>query len=196
MGVENIEKRILGSAKAEAEKIVREAEEEARARIESAKAENAKRAQAAAAATRGALQQRHGQQTTSARAANKLKLLARKSEILEDIFESAVERFIGDRDGEYANWLAARLDSVAGQTGSIVPAKDDRALIGKLLATHGGNSSTLAEESLPLRGGFVLKGDKIDIDLSLDAQLAELKEELLPELARKAFESLTTGKHG
>ena len=33
----------------------------------------------------------------------------------------------------------------------------------------------------------MLKGDKVDIDLSLDAQLVEFKADILPELAAKTF---------
>jgi len=187
MSIENIEKKIAEAAKAEAEAIAAQAAQQAKARLEAAKAENTSRAARAAEQTRGRQQQQFDQQTTSARAANKLKLLAHKSRILEDIFDAAIERFIGGRGGEYRNWLAARLDAVAGEPGSIVPAEPDRAIIEKLLAKRGGGRS-LAGESLPLRGGFVLRGEDVDVDLSLDAQLAEMKNELLPELARRAFE--------
>ena len=188
MSIDNIEKKIAEAAKAEADAIAAQAARQAKERLEVAKAENTSRAARAAEETRGRQQQEFDQQTTSARAANKLKLLAHKSRILEDIFDAAIERFIGDRGGEYKKWLAARLETVAGGPGSIVPAEPDRAIIEKLLANRGGDGPLLADESLPLRGGFVLRGEDVDIDLSLDAQLAEMKNELLPELARRAFE--------
>lgn len=188
MSIENIEKKIAEAANAEAEAVVARAAQQAKARLEAAKTENTSRAARAAEETRGRQQQEFDQQTTSARAANKLKLLAHKSRILEDIFDAAIERFIGDRGGEYRNWLATRLEAVAGEPGSIVPAEADRAIIENLLAKHGGDGPLLDGESLPLRGGFVLKAEDVDIDLSLDAQLAEMKNELLPELARRAFE--------
>jgi len=188
MSIENIENKVLESAKAEAEGIVAEARERATARTDAAKAENETRAADAAEEMREKLQQDHDQRTTSARAANKLKLLAHKSRILDGIFDDAVERFIGDRGGGYEKWLAARLESVENEAGDIVPAEPDRAILEKLMEKHGGKDLTLAEESLPLRGGFVLRGEEIDIDLSLDAQLTEMRSGLLPELARKAFE--------
>jgi len=189
MATENIEQRVLETAKAEAEEIAAEAKRQAEERLEAAKAENEQRAADAAEETSEKLRQEHDQQTTSERAANKLKLLAHKSRILEDILDDAVEQFIGDRGGEYEKWLAARLDSVAGESGSIVPAEPDRAVIEKLMAKHGGKGLTLADESLPLRGGFMLQGEKIDVDLSLDAQLTDIRNGLLPELAQKAFET-------
>lgn len=188
MATEKIEQRVLETAKAEAEALAAEAKRKAEEQLEAAKAENEQRAAGAAEETRERLQQEHDQQTTSARAANKLRLLAHKSRILNDVFEAAVEQFIGDRGGNYEKWLAAQLDSVAGESGSIVPAEADRAGIEKLMTKHGGDGLTLADEPLPLRGGFMLQGEQIDIDLSLDAQLMDMKNGLLPELARRVFE--------
>jgi len=186
MDVQNIEKRILESARAEAETITRQAEEKARDLLESARASNEERAREAVEGARQALQQQHDQQVTSAKAADKLQLLARRAGILDEVFEKAVERFIGDRGGEYRKWLSARTDSVAGESGTVVPAEPDRPLIEELLSTRD-TGPTLAEKSLPLRGGFMLEGDRFDLDLSLDTQLVERKTELLPELAKKAF---------
>ena len=187
MSTENIEKKILEAAKAEAEALAAEAARQAEEGLEAARAGNEQRAADAAEETGEKLQQEHDQQTTSARAANKLKLLAHKSRILEDIFEAAVAQFIGDRGGEYEKWLAAQLDSVAGESGRIVPAEPNRAGIEKLMAKHGGDNLTLADESLPLRGGFRLEGEEIDVDLSLDARLADMRSGLLPELAQRTF---------
>ncbi len=68
-----------------------------------------------------------------------------------------------------------------------MPAEPDRAGIEKLMTTDGGDGLTLADKSLPLRGGFMLQGEEIDIDLSLDARLTDMRNGLLPELARKTF---------
>ena len=193
MSTENIEKKVLESARAEAEKIVREAEEAARKRMAAAQAESERRTAQAAEEAGAALEQKLHQQTTSETAANKLKLLTHKAAILEEVFAKAIDQFIGDRSGDYRNWLSAQLQSVAGESGAIVPAQDDRPVIQELLwDLKEGDGLSVAEDSLPLRGGFVLKGEKVDLDLSLDTQLAELKEKLLPELAVKTFEKLTT----
>ncbi len=100
MSTDNIEKKILETAKAEADGLAAEAKRQAEEQLEAAKAENVRRAADAAEETGEKLQQEHDQQTTSARASNKLKLLAHKSRILNDIFEAAVAQFIGDRGGE------------------------------------------------------------------------------------------------
>ena len=83
--------------------------------------------------------------------------------------------------------IATQLDLVAGEEGSLVPAQEDRPALAELLSAQDRSGHRLSDDSLPLRGGFVLQGDRVDIDLSLDAQLVELKADILPELAAKTF---------
>jgi vacuolar-type H+-ATPase subunit E/Vma4 len=188
MSVEHIEKKILDDARAEAERIVTEAREQADARVTDAQAENEQRAEREIEAERADLEQQLGRKTTAEKAANRLKLLAHKTDLLDDVFEAAAEQFIGDRAGDYARWLAGQLRAVAGEEGRIVPAEPDRAALEELLAGLKDKAGLeLADESLPLQGGFVLEGKTADLDLSLDTRLTELRSELKPELARNAF---------
>lgn len=189
MSLDNIETKIIDSAKAEADKIAREAQEQADERIKSAHAKNEKRAHNSVEQAHKALEQERDQHVTAARAAGRLKLLARRANILNEVFNAAVDRFVGARDGAYREWLSARLASVAKQKGVIVPAEADRKIISDLLEKQGGDGLEIAAESAPIRGGFLLKGDKMDIDLSLDTRLAETRSKLMPELARRAFET-------
>jgi len=190
MNTQNIEKKVLESAGAEAEKLVREAEEAARKRMAAAEAESERRSAQAVEETRTTLEQKLHQKTTSEKAANKLKLLTHKAAILEEVFARAVDQFIGDRTGDYRKWLSAQLQSVAGEKGTIVAAREDRPVILELLSDlKKADGLSIAEDSLPLCGGFVLKGEKVDLDLSLDTRLDELKAQLLPELAERAFGS-------
>jgi len=190
MSVESIEKKILGDARAEADRIVAEAESAAAAALEATTARNAARLAAAVEEARAAGEQRRHQKATSQRAAGKLHLLARRAELLDDVFDAAVDRFIADRDGAYRDWLTAQLASVAGRAGTVVPAESDRALIAELLADlKEATGPDLSDDNAPFRGGFLLKGERIDLNLSLDARLADLKAGLLPELAKKAFDA-------
>jgi len=192
MSVDRIEKKVLESARADAERLVGKAEAAARQHVESARAENERRTKEAVERAEAELKLRLEQQATSARAGKRLQLLEKKSALLDEIFRRAVEQFVGDRGGAYRTWLAAQLESVAGETGELVPAEPDREAVEQLLgALKQGEGLTLADESLPLRGGFLLRGEKVDIDCSLDARLEELRAELLPQLAGKAFPETT-----
>ncbi|MFO7899287.1 MAG: V-type ATP synthase subunit E [Planctomycetota bacterium] len=193
MSVRNIEEKVVESARAEAEQLVTDARKAADERLDAAKKEQKERAEQAESEAREDLAQGLERSATSARAANKLKLLARKSEILDAVFDDAVGRFIGDRDGAYREWLEAQVAAVAGSAGTLVPAEPDRDAIAELLSDQD-DPPELSDESLPLRGGFVVRGERADEDFSLDARLADLKSELLPELAKKAFEGLPAGR--
>ena len=197
MGLENIRKRIVEDAGAEADALVARANEHAAKLADEARARNDERRRGALEEAEDTLRQHHDEQVTAARAANRLKLLGRRAELLNDVFDAAVERFVGDRKGDYRTWLSARLTSVAGEKGTIVPAAEDRGPLGELLeGLKGADGLQLGKESLPLRGGFVLQGEKADLDLSLDTQLAEAREELLPDFADRAFGDLPAPRPG
>ncbi len=189
MGTENIRQKVLYSAKAEAERILSEARRQAAERVAAAKSESEARIAAETEATRRSLEQQHEQQITARRAANKLRLLELKGTILNEVFHTAVERLVGDRTGDYAAWLAGQLAEVEGMEGRIVPSAADREAIETWFSQHKAHRLELASENAPIRGGFLLEGTQVDADFSLDARLAEIRTELLPELARKMFSS-------
>jgi len=191
MSTKNIEQRILETTQAEVDGLIAKAKDKAKARLDAAAVEQKRRAEQAIADAQDTERQQYDQQVTSAKAANKLKLLTRRAELLDTVLDGAVARFVADTDGAYAGWLAQQLNATADRTGTILAAPNDREPLAKLLAelkqSGKGAGLTLAEESHPLRGGFVLRGEDIDLDFSLDTQLAELKTQLLPQLAEKAF---------
>lgn len=187
MSIENIQKKILESARAEAEAIVSKARTEAAERLQSAQAAEERRTAEMLNAARAALEQEFEQEVTATRAAIRLQILSLKAGLLEDAFARAVERIVGDRMGDYASWLARQVDAVRNLEGRIVPAPEDRKAIEALLAPHERGRLELAEENAPIRGGFLLEGKLFDADFSLDTRLAEVRAALLPELADRAF---------
>ncbi len=190
MSIANIQKKILESARAEAEVIVSKARTAAAERLESAQTGEERRAAETLNGSRTALEHKFEQEVAAARAANRLQLLSLKVALLEDAFARAVERVVGDRTGDYASWLAGQVDAVRNLEGRIVPASEDRKAFEVLLAPREGGRLELAEESAPIRGGFLLEGEQFDADFSLDTRLAEVRAELLPELAGEAFFSM------
>ncbi len=191
MAMENIERRILESAQAEAEHLLAEARRQADEQLAQARTEQAERASQAIADAEDQAQRRLEQQATAKRNENRLALLAERSALLNEAFEAAVERFIGDRSGAYHQWLVAQVQAAAKVQGSILAAEADRDAIRKLLKDSQAKGLSVADETAPLRGGFEVKGEKIDLNLSLDVQLAEIRAKLLPELARRALDHKT-----
>jgi V/A-type H+/Na+-transporting ATPase subunit E len=189
MSIENIEKKIAETAQAEAEQMVSAARAQADGQLAAAKKELAERSEQTVAEAKASLQRRLEQQATAKRNENRLTLLTQRADLLGDIFDAAVERLVGDRGGgDYQKWLAAQVGTAAEHKGEIVAAKDDRAAVARLLGGVGPNSGlTMSDETAPLKGGFVVEGEKVDLDLSLDTQLTEIRARVLPKLAKKAF---------
>jgi len=187
MTIENIERKIVEEVEAEAADLIARAKEDAKRSVKIAGEEHEARAALAEEKARAEFQQHCDRSVSAAKAEHKLQALAHKTDILGGVFEAAVARFIGDRTGPYADWLRSRLASVTDRAGTILAARDDRSRIEELLRQQGAGGLTLADEPLPLRGGFILHGEKTDIDLSLDTALDQLRKQLIPELADKAF---------
>lgn len=192
MSIDKIEARIMTTAKMEAGAIISEAEDGARDRLEHHKSHEQHRFEKAAAAETARLRQLHESEVSSAKAANKLELLKLRAEIIEDVFAKAVEKFLANRGGDYEKWLASQLNSVEAQKGEIFAAPADKAKIAQLLADmkNSGRAKNLTLAAQPenkISGGIILRGERIDLDLSFDMKLSSLKEKLVPELAQMAF---------
>jgi vacuolar-type H+-ATPase subunit E/Vma4 len=192
MSIANIEKQVLDAARAEADEIIDQAQQAAQERLEEAETEHAARTERAVEAARTALQRKLDQEVTANRAANKLAILSKKAALLDDAFARAVERFAERRDETYQAWLRAQLDGVADQAGELRPATADRdrvaAALDELKQAGQAGGLELGDANADARGGFVLAGDAYDMDLTLDRRLEALKAELLPELAKRAFD--------
>ena len=192
MPIQKIEQQIISSAKSEADAIVAEAKAAAKKRPAAAREREELRFKKATAETKAALQQRRESELIAARAANKVKLLAQQAEIFNGAIDAGLKQFIGDRGGDYKRWLEGQLDSIADKSGVIIAAQDDRAALSALLAemkkAGRGTDLSIGDETLAVIGGFSLRTEEIDYDMTLDSQLKALKERLLPELAKKTFQ--------
>ena len=70
--------------------------------------------------------------------------------------------------------LLALLQKEAAQGDAVLPAKQDRDLIKRLLP-QAPVALTLADEDAPFEGGFLLRGGSYEKDCSLNALMAELR---------------------
>ena len=189
MTLERIEKHITEQAEAEAAEIIDGARKEAE-RISSSAREEAD-AQYAGDIERlkRELRTAFEQDTGKLRARRRMELLKLKAGILDDVFANAAEKLLA-RD-EYRDRVRSQLKEVAGSEGQILCRPDQRETIGGLLKELGGELTEkiapLGEEGVDITGGFVFRGDRFDIDYSLDSQLDGLRENVLPELIAEAF---------
>jgi vacuolar-type H+-ATPase subunit E/Vma4 len=87
------------------------------------------------------------------------------------------------------SWMRELPADTAGQ---VVCNERDRARLEPLVAKLNAGRPLearleLSQQSAPLLGGVLFKTEKFEIDLSLDARLRQLREELVPEVSRIVF---------
>ena len=121
----------------------------------------------------------------SAKAENRMALLTLKTRILDNVFQSAIEKLVfSDR---YWDFVRARLAEISGMKGEILCRAEHRDRISKMCKDIGGDIPPMSDESVNIHGGFILKGAEFDLDASLEAQMANCRENILPDLMNRAF---------
>ena len=94
--------------------------------------------------------------------------------ILDEAFAAATKELNALTGQRREAILLRLLTAEAAEGDKVLPAKQDRALIEKLL-TKVPVKLTLSEEDAPCEGGFLLLGGSYEKDCSLNALMAELR---------------------
>jgi len=189
VALKDMEETVLSRAEAEAQAILDGAKRRAAARWEREsvhlRAEHEHRVEAMKARLEAELQR----EINAAEAGYRTKILQLKNDIIEEVFAKAAERIRNLPDDGYRTWLREQLEAVPAIDGArVVAAESDRDLIAGLLEQlGGGRSPALAEETAPLRGGFVVRTEKMDLDFSIEALLGALRERIREEIAAELF---------
>ena len=189
MALKDMKDAVLSKAEAEAQTIVDGAKRRADARWEhesvQLRAEHEHRVEAMKARLEDEVQRR----INAAEADYRTRILQLKNDILEDVFDQAAERIRNLPDDGYRVWLKAQLEAVPAIDGArVVAAESDRDLIARLFGQLGsGSSLVLAEETAPIRGGFLVRTEKVDFDFSIEALLGALRERISEEIAAELF---------
>lgn len=193
MPLDHTREVILAEARAEAERILKTAQARRQEKLENAREaledEFARRCERA----RHEAQQHAQRRIIARRAKHNLELLARRNEILDDLFAQAAQKLATLPDGEYRTvvqgWMRAIPDDVGGTV--LCNERDEERLAPLVAELNEGRSEEaklqLARHPAPLRGGVLFQTATYEIDLSLDARVARLREVLAPEVARAVF---------
>jgi len=189
LSLQDAERKVLAAAEAEARKLVEDAEAEARAEFDrraAALREEQQRAIAAAKAEADAALERdlHGR-----RAQHTMKLLEAKNEMLASVFEAVRERALASQGFDYPRWLAAQVRRACAKgRGTLYCAERDRAAVEALVREAGAaDRISVSMEPGSMRGGAYLVGDRLDLDLTLDAALRDLADEGAVDIAQRLF---------
>jgi len=194
VSLEKIRQKILEEAKQEADRIIKEAEE----KVQTAKSESKR-----------AAEERYKREIEDEKAALALEeerfriecnanmnaeVLRLKNQLINEVFDRAMERISKLENTKYLQIIVQYLSEnlISGVDTLIISQKDKERITGKwvdsiLQRIHKGDFRLKIVTSPDIQGGFILKGEKAEINCSLEQIIADKKEELKPEISRILF---------
>ncbi len=195
MEAEQVVEKILADAKAEAEKIKKQAQDKEaaeQAKLDERLIEYKKQTETLAEKA-GKDEKSHI--LAAARMDIAKQFLAEKRKILDEVFEQARRQLRDLPDEQYQEPITKlMLDVVETGNEEVVIDKNENRIDQKLIKQinhklgpgHKGNLS-LSDEKQDLGGGFILRRGKIKTNVSIDVLLGHARKELEIELAKELF---------
>lgn len=173
--------RILGAAKDQAEEIAELYQGRADAEAAELKARNEK-----------AAAEREDRLVSSAQMEVRKTTLAAKQQMLEKAYAQALDKLCSMPDAQYMETVAALLVQAAPKgTGKVIFAPAEKERIGKAAVEMAneklGGQLTVAEETRPIRGGFILADGKVEVNCSFDTLVRLQKNETAGAVAKILF---------
>ena len=192
-GIEKIKQRIDADTQAEIDSVLQKAREEAQqiqARYQAqAQAESAElNAKAEAVAT-----QREERLIGAAHMEARKTELAAKQELVDKVYDLALEKLCKMSDADYTKTLAALLVQAAPSgRGTVVLDPEDRKRVGEAAVAEankllGGGQLTLSDETRPIKGGFILQDGRIEVNGTFETLVRLQKAETAGAVAKKLF---------
>ena len=178
--------RILGEAEADASAARDKAAEGCRAVMADCEKRIAERAQTAAASRDAAVKGVLDGARTRAELEGRKETLSVRRRILDEAFATAAQKLNALAGPQREAVLLRLLKAEAAEGDQVLPAKQDRALIEKLLKEVP-VKLTLSDQDAPCEGGFLLLGKSYEKDCSLNALMAELRLKEETNAARILF---------
>ena len=194
-GIEKITARINEDSQKEIDAIM----DEARAKVEEIAARAKAEAQAVGdevlAQGRRAAAEREDRLASTAQMECRKAVLAAKQDVIEEAFEQAHKQLLALPQDKYIALLAdlAAQASVTGKEKLIFSAPD-RARVGKaVVAAANGKLTkdamlTLAEETRPMDGGFILSDGAVEVNCTFDTLIRLQRGALSGEVAKVLFD--------
>ena len=196
MEAEQVTEKILADAKAQAEKIKKQAEEyhaQQHAKLQEHLADYKKQTEILAQKT---AKDKKNHILAAARMDIAKQFLAEKRKILDDLFQQAYQKLLNLPDIDYRSFMTKlMLDAVETGDEEVIVDNEEKRIdhtfiknINRQLGPGFKGSLRLSNEKADLGGGFILKRGKIKNNLSLNVLLARARRELEIELAKELFE--------
>lgn len=193
MSLERIKSHILEQAKTEAERLLKGTREGLELKLSSARASLRQEMEKRLAALDQKLQEENSHTLARLRAQNHLRLLELRNQILEGIFQQVFDQLLSLPVKKYLALLEGWLDRLELKEKSYLRLSPEDAhrigeeLVKRINSARKRELLLLDPDTAPIKGGFILRTKKFEIDHSLETFLRQLREELTPDLARELF---------
>ena len=192
-GIEKITARITQDAQAEIDRILADAREQAAGITARYQAQADAEAQSLAARNEKAAAEREERLVSVAQMEARKVALAAKQEMVEQVYQRALEKLRTMPQEQYTDVLAALLVQ-ASATGSeeVVFSPEDQAKAGKAAVAKANEQLpngklTVSKETRPIVGGFVLKDNNVEVNCTFDTLVRLQKAETAGAVAKKLF---------
>ena len=195
-GIEKITQRIETDTQAEIDRILGDARAEADDITDRYQAQANNEAAELTAKNQKAAAEREERLVSTAQMEARKVGLAAKQEMVEKAYDLALEKLCSMPDEQYVKTVADLLVQAAPNgRGAVIFAPAERERIGEAAVRaaneklHGGKL-TLAEETRPLKGGFILSDGKVEVNCSFDTLVRLQKTETAGEVAKRLFSEI------
>jgi len=191
-GIERITARIAADTQAEIDGILAKAREEAAQLTADCRARAEAEARALAAKNEAAAAEREARLVSAAQMDAQKELLAAKQALLEETYARALDKLCSMDEERTVAFLAALLvrASTTGEEEAVFSAAD-RARLGEAAVRRANETSgkrlTLSAETLPIRGGFVLRDRNVEVNCTFETLLRLEKAATAGTAARLLF---------
>lgn len=191
-GIEKITQRIEADAQTEIDRILSAAQEEADQITGRYKAQADAEAASLAARNEKSAAEREERLVSVAQMEARKVQLAAKQEMVEKAYDLALEKLCAMPDAQYTEVLAGLLVQASsnGREEAIF-SPEDRERVGKAAVDKAnaasGKQLKLSQETRPLKGGFVLRDENIEVNCTFDTLVRLEKAETTGAVVKKLF---------
>jgi len=193
MPLEKITERILEDGKLKAAEIRRNAEAKAEQIVAKAQERaEAEKVRILLAGQRSAAEEKK-KILTMAQLEARNEILAAKQRVIDQVFSSALQKLVSLPDKQYKELIKKMLlKSCQGGEEIIISPSDKKRITPEFVKAVGAalgkkDGIRLSDENRDLKGGFILKAGRIEINNSFESLIDSLREELEPQVAEILF---------
>ena len=195
MEAEQVVGKILSEARVEAEKIVSGAKSKAAAEQSKLESELAKYNKETETLAAEAAEDKKARMLAMARMDVRKELLAVKVELVGGVFAKAREKIRNLGDNEYRELMSAlMLKAVETGDEEVIVGKDEKRIddkfikqVNRQLGSGFKGNLRLSQERVDISGGFILRRNNIQVNVSIEVLVGGMREELESEVVKELF---------